>query len=348
MSTASSIPFWGQAWSLDVTYATANGEPKTITLSTQAWEPEALRITFEVVQSQMPSPWWYADITVYNLNTQDTINALYNATWVRLGAGMQSGPCKSSTIWDGPVLQVLYDREQVVDQRVTFHCIASPLVMENLVNLNTGVETSQLQLVSKMAQQVNLPSSNGVGVTSYAAGLLGAKRYPRGKTCFGKMSKYLNQVSDDNFLQTFRDAYRPYVSEISDGAVPPPNLNYSPPFPVGSQVPDLPPNTTQSIIDTPRQTPFGVIFKVLLDPRLKVQLPPLVVQLNYTLVTQLPVTMGALPPVSLSNNNLVFFVAALAHRGDSRGNEWETEVTGFGTTYAANLLNGTFLAQSGG
>lgn len=350
MSAASSnLPLWGQAWKLEVVYATANGEPQTITVSTDAWEPEALRITFEVVQSQMPSPWWYADISVYNLNSQDTLNALYNATWVRLSAGFQSGPCKSSVIWDGPVLQVLYDRERVVDQRITFHCVASPLVMENIVNLNTGVMTSQMQLVSKMATQINLPATNGVGVSQHAFNQLSVKQYPRGKTCFGKMGKYLRQIADDNFMQTFRDANRPYISELSAGNLfPTPDLNYSPPFPPGSQVPDLPQSTTQSIVDTPRQTPFGVEFRVLLDPRLTVKVPPLVVQLNYTLVTQLPVTMGALPPVSLSNNNLLFFVAMVRHSGDSRGNEWNTEVTGFGTTYAANLLDGTFLAQSSG
>ncbi len=348
-SPASAISLWGQAWQLDVTYATASGEPQTITVSTDAWEPEALRVTFDVVQSQMPSPWWYADITLYNLNTQSTINALYNATWVVLSAGFQSGPCKSSVIWNGPVLQVLYTREQVVDQSVTFHCVASPLIMENLVNLNTGVQTSQNQIVAKMAQQVGLPPANGVVTSPYASAALDAKVYPRGKTVFGKIGKYLNQVADDNFLQNFRDANSAYISEISDGkTLPMPDLDYSPPFPPGSQVANLPPGTTQSILETPQQTPFGVIFNVLLDPRLTVKVPPLVVRLNYTLVTQLPITLGALPPVSLSNNNLVFFVAAVRHFGDSRGNSWGTEVTGFGTTYAANLLNGTFLAQKGG
>jgi hypothetical protein len=339
---------FGQAWELTVQYQTASGVQSAV-LTANAWEPEALRMTFDVVQSMLPSPWWYADIVVYNLDTIAIQNILLNATWVTLKAGFQTGPTLSSIIWDGPILQVLFDREQVVDFRITLHCVANPLVMDDIIGFSMGPFSSQAQLVAKMAAETGLPAisaANGT-LSNYAAQALSAKQYPRGNTVFGKTGKYLSQIADDQFMTTWRDGSKAYMSQISDGSVAPtPNLIYSPPFPPNTNL-NLPSGTTQSIIGTPRQTPFGVIFTVLLDPRLKVQLPPLVVQLVRTLITQIAVLPGQTVASPMSAN-LTFFVAQVRHIGDSRGNDWYTEVTGYGTTYASNLLDGVFAAESSG
>lgn len=349
-AAASSIPLFGQAWELTVQYQTATGEPKNVVISTNAWEPEALRITFEVMQTMLPSPWWFADICIYNLNIPEIQNTLYNATWVTLKAGFQTGPTLSSVIWSGPVLQTLFDREQVVDFRITLHCVANPFVMDQIVSFSTGPFASQADIVAKMAQEISLPpmsSSHGT-VSPYAAQAMNAKRYPRGNTVFGKMGKYLGQIADDQFMTTWRDGEKAYVSEFSSAkTAPKPNFVYSPPFPPNSVPTGLPAGTTQSIIGTPRQTPFGVIFTVLLDPRLKVQLPPLIVQLTHTVISQIAMLPGQ-TVVSPMSANLNFFVAQVRHSGDSRGNDWQTEVTGYNTTYASNLLDGVFNAISGG
>ena len=353
MST-STIPLWGQAWELTVQTATATGTVSTV-LTSNAWEPEALRMTFEVVQSMLPSPWWYADIIVYNLDTPVIQDILLNATWVTLKAGFQTGPTLSSIIWDGPILQVLFDREQVVDFRVTLHCVANPLVMDEIVGLSAGPFSSQQQLLARMVGQINqntttpiptLDQANGT-LSAYGQQALSAKQYPRGNTVFGKVGKYLTQIADDQFMTTWRDGSKVYISEFSTGETSPaPDYIYSPPLPPNVTA-SLPPGTTSSIIGTPRQTPFGVIFTVLLDPRLKVQLPPLVAQLTRTLIAQLPVQPGQTASTPLTAN-LNFFVSQVRHTGDSRGNDWYTEVTGYSTTYAAQLLDGVFSATAAG
>lgn len=348
MST-SLIPLFGQAWELTVRYQTESGTQEE-TLTASAWEPEALRMTFEVVQSMLPSPWWYADISIFNLDTPEIQNILLNATWVTLKAGFQTGPQLSSIIWDGPILQVLFDREQVVDFRVTLHCVANPLVMDDIIGFSMGPFASQAQLVAKMAAEVTLPpitAANGT-LSPYAAKVLAAKQYPRGNTVFGKVGKYLTQIADDQFMTTWRDGSKAYMSQISDGTTAPEiNYIYSPPFPPNANPFKPTEEVSQSIIGTPRQTPFGVIFTVLLDPRLRVQLPPLAVQLVRTLITQIAVQPGQTASSPMSAN-LTFFVAQVRHSGDSRGNEWYTEVTGYGTTYASNLLDGVFAATAAG
>lgn len=347
--SASTIPLFGQAWELTVKYQTEDGEQLEV-LTSNAWEPEALRMTFDVLQSTLPSPWWYADIVIYNLNTPEIQNILLNATWVTLKAGFQSPPLLSSIIWDGPILQVLFDREEVVDFRVTLHCVANPLVMDDIIGFSTGPFASQAQIVARMAQEIDLPAMSAANGTlsSYAEQVMTAKQYPRGKQVFGKIGKYLTQIADDQFMTTWRDGSKAYMSEISDGTVvPTPDFIYSPPFPPNATPPGLPSGVTKSVIGTPRQTPFGVIFTVLLDPRLKVQLPPQVAQLTRTLITQLVVNPGETVASPMSAN-LNFFVAQVRHFGDSRGNDWYTEVTGYNTTYASNLLDGVFAASAVG
>jgi hypothetical protein len=351
MSAASSnLPLWGQAWALDVTYADGTDNPPKTRIGSSEWEPESLRITFEIQQSMNSDPFWYADVNIYNLDSQTAQNTLYNATWVTLSAGFQTGPNRSTVIWDGPVFQSTFTRENVVDQKVTLHCVANPLIMDDIINFSVGPFASQAQLAAKMAAEIDLPPLNpSQGTMSQLAYTrMSAKQYPRGRTTFGKVGKYLTQLADDNFMQSWRDGQQAYISEVQSGKTTP-DVIYAPPFPpeYNVQLPPLPPGTTQSIIGTPRQIQQGVIFTVLLDPRLSVVLPPKVVQLVRTQITQLQRTpsINSELPTALGSD-LKFFVAQVRHVGDTRGNDWLTEVTGYSTTYADNLFNGIFAPNS--
>jgi hypothetical protein len=341
--SSSAIPLWGRAWNLSVKLA--SGE--TQVLSQSSWDPEALRVTFDVLQSTLPSPFWYADISVYNLNDPEMQNLLFNAAWITLEAGYQTGPSKSSIIWDGPVLQVIFDRENVVDLVMRFNCLAGPwLIEEQFVNLAMGPMSSQLQIVSKMIEQTNGNLSEQV--SQKAQGMLGAKQYPRGKTVFGKVSKYIAQMSDDNFLNTWiSSGNQQYMSELYNPAISlDPDLTYAPPFPPGTNPGSSSANVTRSIIGVPKQSSFGCIFTVLLDPRLKVQLPPLLVKLDQTVIQQLKIQYGqVLTPLDQSG---LFVAAQIRHYGDTRGNDWHTEVTGYTRGYAQGLLDGVFVAAAAG
>ena len=347
MSAQSGMTLWGQAWELNITYATADGGADTVIVTSNAWDPEALRMTFEVLQAFNSAPLWYADINIYNLDDQTAQNLVVNATWATLKAGFQFGPQLSSVIWDGPVFQVIYTRENVVDQKLTLHCVALPGGSDMIVNFSMGQFSSQQQLVQRMIQETNLPpinpSSGTQGQTAYQRMLV--TQYPRGNTVFGKVNKFLGQLADSNLVQTWNDGKQTYISEVDNGNRTP-NYVYSPPFPPGStgNVVGLPPNTNQSIIGTPEQIQQGVIFTVLLDPRLKVQLPPLLVQLVRTNITQLERTPNPNNPLPTTltgpdSTNLLFFVAQVRHTGDTRGNEWQTEVTGWSAAYGQTLLN---------
>ncbi len=346
----SANPFWRQAWELTVTYQVSSDDTATqnAVISTDSVIGEPLRITFEVLQSTVASPWWFADIVVYNMSEQTRKEIALNAVKVTLKAGFQIGPALSSVIWSGPVLQVLFDQENIVDSRVTFHCVSNPLVMENMISFSMGPYASQAQLMAKAADRIGLPPMDlDQGTLSqYASTVTNAKKYPRGNTVFGKMGSQLNRIAKDQNLNTYRDGSKAYMTEVSAGeTVPVADLSYAVPNPLDTTS-GLSNGVTQSIIGTPRQFPEGVIFTVLLDPRLQVQLPVLVVHLaGLPLISQQTAQLNSSIATPL-NANLLFFVGQVRHVGDSRGNDWYTEVTGYNTTYGTDLLNGIFNANS--
>ena len=343
MSATSAIPLWGRAWKLSVKLASGDIQ----VLSQSSWDPEALRIVFDILESTLPSPFWYADVIVYNLNDPEMQNILFNAVWLTLEAGYQSGPSKSSIIWDGPVLQVMFDREDVVNLTMHFNCLAGPwLIEEQFVNVAMGQMSSQLQVVSSMIDQMG--GNVDEQVSPKAKKLLGAKQYPRGKTIFGKVSKYVSQMADDNFLNHWIGGNQHFLSELFDSSITMnPDLVFGPPFPpnynAGSSSDT---SITRSIVGVPKQNTFGAIFTVLLDPRLKVQLPPLLVKLDQTVISQLKIQYGqVLTPLDQSG---LFVAAQVRHYGDTRGNDWYTQVTGYTRGYAQGLLSGTFVASTAG
>lgn len=345
MST-SAIPLYGRAWKLSVKTVSAAGTPVTTVLSQQSWDPEALRVTFEILQSTLPSPFWFADITVYNLNDPTQQNLLFNAVWLTFEAGYQFGPSKSSIIWDGPILQVMFDRPDVVNQTIRFNCVATtPILQNSFVNIAIGPFQSQYQTVSQMIQQIG--GNVGQQVSSTAQGLLSAKQYPRGKTVFGSVSKYIAELSEDNFLNHWIAGNQHYLSELFN-----PNIKINPDL---TFAPALPPNVTpgttnasvtQSIVGVPRQTPFGADVTVLLDPRLAVKLPPLLVKIDQSVISQMKISYGqVLTPLDKSG---LYIAGQIRHYGDTRGNDWYSEITGYTRGYAQGLLSGTFVAAAAG
>jgi hypothetical protein len=341
----SDTPLWGQAWTLTIT-ATTDGQSTQTTIDGTAWSPEPLRITFDVMQAMNSSPIWYADISVYNLDSTELQNLLLTATWVTLQAGFMTGPNIYSTIWDGRVFQSIYTRENVADQKITLHCVASPAagINQSIVAFAVGPYRSQASLLATMAQETGQPPiSHAQGTAGPVADQrLNNTTYPRGNTVFGQSNSLIAQLADSNFLQSWNDGKKAYISEIGSNTVGPPNLIYAPPYPPGAipATQDLPPGTTQSLIGTPQQVQQGVAFTVLLDPRLRVGLPPQLVQLvrlkTISTTTYTPLVNNDYP--TALSANLLFYVAQVRHVGDSRGNDWHTEVIGYSTAQAQVLL----------
>ena len=233
-------------------------------LTDSGWEPEALRIVFEVRESAVPSQYWFATIVCYNVDNTNLLNDLADAEWITLEAGYQTGKNKSTIIWDSPVLQVTFDRPHVVDTTVTFNCVATlPLLEQNFVNMT--VRGTQFTAVSRMIS----PQGGDIQkqLSALAQEKLANKSYPRTKTFFGVAGRYIGEISDDNFITHWINKDQPYMSEIynPDGKATP-AITYGPPYPPGFVTsftggPTDAKDITRSIVGTPRQTSMASTSK---------------------------------------------------------------------------------------
>ena len=340
----SSIPLYGRAWKFSVTLA----DSSVVVLSQSQFDPESLRLTFDVLETTLPSPWWFADITLYNLNKASLQNLLFNARWATLEAGYQSGPSKASIIWDGPVLQVLYTRENVVDLAMKFNCLAGPSFIEDqFLNKPYPPGASQLDLVSQWINQ--LGGNVDQQVSQKAQQILAGNVFPRGKTVFGNVNKFIFDMADSNFLTSWIRGNQQYMSELysaGPGTAVAPDIVFGPPLPPGSTLTKSDTSqVTRSIVGVPKQSQFGAIFEVLLDPRIKVKLPPMLLQLDNAIIQQLKIQYGQI--ITPLDKSGLFVAGQVRHYGDTRGNDWYTEVTGYTPKYAQGLLDGTYVAQTG-
>jgi hypothetical protein len=329
-------PLFGRRYQLQVKAPPQNGNQTVITITDSAWEPEALRITFDIQQV-----WWHifwvATICIYNPNEQlanflltqgqnSTSNPSANSSGqavpmqqgmeVILTAGYQS-PGHSGVIWDGYVLQPMFERENQTDFKVTLNCIIG-LNQDSRNTIGTTIGSGvyaagiqQQEIVAAIASKAYHPiSTTGTSIPSSLT-----KTLPRGKVVFGRPSKYLSEIARDNNMRSWLDAKGVFNMVDLNKSIPTTALVYTP---------------TTGVVGTPVQTQFGANVRLLLDPRVTVKNPPMAIQINNAIIRQLQKQVGDLPSsLSILSQDGVYVVIGTRYLGDTRGQEWYTDVTGW-------------------
>jgi hypothetical protein len=314
---SSGQPLYGRKYLLQVYNPNANGGA-IVNISDSSFEPEALRIAFNVY-TPLWHRYWFADIDIYNISPEvvpTIINAASNITpgmTVILSAGYVNG--NYDVIWQGPVFQPLFVRLNVTDYKLTLHCILSLLQATDgqvMSAVYGGGSYNQSQIVTAMIKSLGLTIGPINGVST--------KVLPRDKVVFGSAADHLDNIAKDNpgvvwFLDQHGlagSAAKVWFSSLSNGISSTPGYIYSP---------------TTGLLGTPIQTQDGVEFTVLLDPRIKAQLPPQTVGIDQAIIQQYSLQPGQFAwPIESTGN---FIVGAVRHRGDSRGDAWETDITGY-------------------
>lgn len=305
---------YGRKYKLEVATPSASGTgTDVITVTDSDFEPEALRIVFDINMPAMYAPYWYASIDIYNLDqaTEEKLVAaggdLAQGMSVKLQAGYQNG--NFDIIWQGPVFQPLWVRENVVDYKITLHCILGlDELSRTAISGQYSAQTSQTEIILDMLRQVGMKQDADLLSSS-----ISKKPLIRGKSIFGSADNYLTQIAEDNNMVWFRGMEGVTVGSLNDGQTSAePSTIYTP---------------DTGLIGTPEQTQLGVDFTVLLDPRLKAQIPLMTVKLDQASIRFTKKQIGELP--GLLDRDGVYVVGAVRHRGDSRGIPWYTEVTGY-------------------
>ena len=263
----------------------------------------ALRVTFDIQRPQYQS-WYYGDISIYNLTSETEERLIEESASVIVEAGYVNG--NYGQIFGGKVFQAIRDRENVVDYVLTLHCIdGMELFNNNFVKVTYNAGDDQRTHIQKICNDATTTIPiDGISET------LDVKKMPRGKTYFGEPKRYLRQMTLDQKAQMWCDNEKLNISKLNDS-------------PTGEALVITPEN---GLIDTPQQIDYGCVFRTLLNANLKLMNPPMLVKLDQTMVRQIKAQIGEI--LSPLDQDGIYRVIGVNHRGDTRGNEWYTEVAG--------------------
>lgn len=309
---------FGRKWK--ITVIKANGE--------EAWKvadstdsKTALKCTFYIEQNGFQTP-WYSEVSIYNLGAK-TMNDMIMAcneegASVNIEAGYKNG--KYGTIFSGKIFQPLFDRQNVVDYVLTLSCIDGlGLLTGNLCSASLKAGYDYALQIATMAKNSMTPISiaeNGITPS------LDSKKAPRGKTFFDVPHDILRDITKDNNASFWIGDNQLNVSKLDD--------KYEGEAQVYS--------ATTGLIGTPQQTTNGVSFRVLLNPELKVKRPLMVVKLDTKLIQQQKLKQGSV--VSPLDKDGYYKIIKVTHIGDTRGNEWYTNLLGVNMIGNVPLLLG--------
>jgi len=357
MPVRSSTPFFGRAYSLTISPKEKDSKRPTIVVTSDEFEPSALRITFDVAQYAF-SAMWQAEIVIWNADGEITDGPskgmnLYQAIiregdMVKLCAAYQADypPDKLPVIWEGPIFYTIQDRPEVTDRRLRIQCLIDrAMTTNNFINETINPLTTQFDQARFIAEKsLNKISIDARQVQTVLDNRRENSKLPRAKTYFGNPHNYLTQIADMNSFLSWFDGKK---WNLDDAKAPIGKLvaTYAPVTPAGG-MPVRMGGITQTLIGQPQQTQLGVTFKVLLDPAVQVMAPLNQVRIPPQYVRQAPIAYplpeGQGPPVPLVDN---YVVVGVRFVGDTRGNAWYSEITGLANVLSAVQLLGELQAH---
>ena len=312
----SNITQFGRAWILTITpYTNAQGVPKPIIISSTTWQPEPLRMTFDAYRSIGTDSFWFADIAIYNLNDPTEQILLTQGMTVKLQAGYQNQQ-ELGTIYEGTLFQPMWERENGVDFKLTLRCMVGLMEQtNNFVTLAVAGGLTQGQLIYQMAKAAHFPlDTTNVNLSSTI-------RSSRGEVLFGQPGEYVASAAKESEALAWFGHHSVNITDFVQ--------------PAGSsqKFKTLVYGPGNGLVGTPIQTQDGVNIKVLLDARAELsnqfQLEPSVA------IKQFDRVLGQTYPTILDASG-TYIIGAVRHYGDSRGEDWYTEMTGF--TYNGSIL----------
>jgi hypothetical protein len=284
----------------------SNGEILDVSNSDYEVESGALRVTFKIDRAGYQAKYW-GDIIIYNLNGPTESQVIKEGNRVVVEAGYINGAY--GKIFDGKVFQVFRERENVVDYKLTLHCLdGMGLFDNNYVSFSMLAGSDQRSHIENIASQAKTPIELGVVSEN-----INTQALPRGKTFFGQPKDYFRQIAGYNNAQVYIQDNQVHITRLADGTEIKAN-----------EAIVITPKT--GLIGTPQITQDGISFKVLLNPLLKIVNPSMVVKLDMTSIQQQLLQFGQYP--TMLDQSGFYQVMKLVHVGDTRGNEWYTEVVG--------------------
>jgi hypothetical protein len=249
-------------------------------------------------------------VRVYNISAS-TLNKILGNNGaeydtVTLTAGYQNGNKGNRLI--GEIKQYRYGRERNVDSYLDILAADGDIAY---INQSFPAGTTDSQELSAYAKSMGIPVATGADPFLSTGGIIPD---PRGKVAFGMTRIYMAKLAKTNNCRW----------SIQNGVVTlVPVTGYLP-----GQAVKI--NSSSGMIGTPEQTDAGIVIRCYLNPLIKIgQL----VQINNADINQAVIKSQFFPsytsqyyPATTTNDGF-YRVLVAEHVGDTRGNDWYTELT---------------------
>jgi hypothetical protein len=300
----------------------------TIEIESEGVSSTGLRIIFDINYPGI-SATYFSEIIVYNMNPEFRKKVLKEGSVVVLEAGYEEN-CR--VIFRGLLWQVLYERENVVDQKMILRCMDGDKLytegnMYNETILRGMNITTQINMVlSDSVKNIPLGETAKEEIETYLQDS-GIQKMYRGETFFKQPADILHEklgYRGINKTANIRFFAFHSVVEVQDDA-----KEYS--YDKKNAI-VISPNEG-GLIGTPQQTMYGCNFTCLLNPMIVLKRPSCVVNLKGTGFQQMRARYGEDPiptaGLGIADDYQIqqYQVIGVRHIGDSRGDQWYTYVT---------------------
>lgn len=276
---------------------------------------ESLKVSFEINYPGYEG-WYISEFSLWNPTKETEKKIIKEGAQVFFYAGYKDG--NYGQIFGGSVFQALYVREDVTDYKLTLLCIdGERLFRDNISSFTLNKDYTDQTLLNAIAARARTPIKVGK-----ISSQVDNTPKPRGVTYWAPPSVGIREVSRGNRAQFF---------VVND------QLNIMKPTdtPQGDEIVI---NPASGLIGTPEQIDYGVNFRVLLNPSLILANPPRWVKLDMSEINikqQRAVPGQTIVPILPKDG--YFKIGGVRHRGDTRGNDWYTDVVGYSLTGKAGL-----------
>lgn len=312
---------YGRRWKVSVLVptnkeqASSNSSDSEFTeyvLSDSSNEDKALRVTFNV-QKQLGIALNMSEICIYNLNVATENLLIENGYKARIEAGYVNGDY--GVICDSVIFQPMWERENNVTSKLTLSCIDGlDLLDQNYVITHGEKMTAQKTMVAYMAGKARIPIPVDIGEGCED------KTLPRTKVFCGSAMDYIRKYCQESGTLPTMIGGKASLTRLQDPLSQEAQKN----------IITITAGTTEnrgSLIGTPQQTQNGVTFTCLLNPNLTVVSPPNLVKLDNTNIRQMKIRYGETKFANL-DKDWTYRIIGVTHVGDTRGNDWYSNVTG--------------------
>ena len=250
---------------------------------------------------------FFAEFNIFNATEETAQKVIKEGSRVYFSAGYSKG--NYGLIFGGTVFQSYLTRENVVDRKLTILCAdGEKLFRDSLVSLTLNKEYTDMSLLNATAAYGKSPISVG-----RISSQISEVKKPRGTTLFGTKGEVIRTIVRSNNAQTFTTNDELQVVKLTDK-----------PKDFAIAV-----NYETGLVGAPQQIDKGVAFRSLLNPLLVLSNPLRQVKLDMSGINfvQQKIVFGQFSFKPLPSDGY-FLVIGVRHIGDTRGNEWYTDVAG--------------------